>query len=243
MIESVSRTLLLFVRVFAFFFDATRTESSGRRRVNQHLQHLRSPGGHSPMPMASGGGGSISRLSMTCTSARYPTASATLTTPVEFEGKARDGRGRVRMSQSRDGASAGASRRCRGRAPRRPDRDNDREASVAAVRSRSGRTRDDGGDLRALHLFVVAELGEGQLLGRGRGRGGLVILRRAQRGRAPQMRRAEKRTRGRAARGCARNARLGGGAMGRARAGGDDGGAGDGEGHAACSCGSRALGQ
>eukprot|EP00227_Mantoniella_beaufortii_P011313 CAMPEP_0197595464 /NCGR_PEP_ID=MMETSP1326-20131121/22912_1 /TAXON_ID=1155430 /ORGANISM="Genus nov. species nov., Strain RCC2288" /LENGTH=56 /DNA_ID=CAMNT_0043161829 /DNA_START=202 /DNA_END=369 /DNA_ORIENTATION=- len=34
------------------------------------------------MPMASGGGGSISRESITCTSARYPTANTTLITPV-----------------------------------------------------------------------------------------------------------------------------------------------------------------
>jgi len=33
------------------------------------------------MPIASGGGGSISRLSMTWTRARYPTARITLTTP------------------------------------------------------------------------------------------------------------------------------------------------------------------
>ena len=64
------------------------------------------------MPIASGGGGSISRLSMTCTSARYPTASATLTTPVEFEGKAKetDEDGSGRRDRETEGASARASR-------------------------------------------------------------------------------------------------------------------------------------
>ena len=64
------------------------------------------------MPIASGGGGSISRLSMTCTSARYPTASATLTTPVEFEWKKerRTRTGQDVMNRETEGASACASR-------------------------------------------------------------------------------------------------------------------------------------
>ena len=90
-------------------------------------QHLRSPGGHSPMPMASGGGGSISRLSITCTSARYPTASATLTTPVGIE--RRTGLESRRRSHSNERVFRVRARASRGFALMRHvvPRDNDRD--------------------------------------------------------------------------------------------------------------------
>jgi hypothetical protein len=179
------------------------------------------------MPMASGGGGNISRLSMTCTRAKYPTARTTLTTPAE---RWRESGVRiVRRERARNARSV-----ARGGGPRGSGNDPERWRVGGDER----RTGDDGCDLRALHFFVVAEFGERQLLGLGRFLRGLVVLHRAPRAGvfATRMGKEKRAGSGRARRECGRNARSRTAAGSGARAHGDDGGLGDGKRHRASSC-------